>query len=42
MIATAGSEIGTDRQPDTVPWDGSPRLWSLWEMLKKHAYYFLY
>lgn len=34
MIASAGSEIGADWQPDAAPWDGSRRLWSLWEIMK--------
>lgn len=33
MIAPAGSEIGADWQPDAAPWDGSRRLWSLWEIM---------
>jgi hypothetical protein len=34
MIAPAGSEIGADWQPDAAPWDGSRRLWSLWELMQ--------
>jgi hypothetical protein len=37
MIAPAGSEIGADRQPAAAPWDGSRRLWSLWDMLSIKA-----
>src|SRR3954453_3801842 len=33
----AGSEHWADRQPAAVPWDGSRRLWSLWEMLELEA-----
>ena len=37
MIAPAGSETGADRQPEAAPWDGSRRLWSLWDMLRFYA-----
>jgi hypothetical protein len=36
MIAPkAGSENGADWQPTAAPWDGSRRLWSLWELMRR-------
>src|SRR4051794_19710362 len=35
MIAPAGSEDWADRQPVAVPWDGTRRLWSLWETMQR-------
>jgi hypothetical protein len=38
MIAPeAGSDVWADRQPVAAPWDGSRRLWSLWDMLRIYA-----